>query len=36
MDTLQVGDESNDEIVTERINSYETQELTLFRGGDEL
>lgn len=36
LDSLRVDDESYDEIVTELINIYEAQELTLFRGGDEL
>jgi len=36
LDSLRVDEESYDEIVTELINIYEAQELTLFRGGDEL
>lgn len=35
LDSLRVDDESDDEIVTELIDIYETQELTLVRGGDE-
>lgn len=35
LDSLRVDDESYDEIVTELINIYEAEELTLFRGGDE-
>ena len=33
LDELRVEEESYDEIVTELINIYETQERTLFRGG---
>lgn len=33
LDQLRVEEESYDEIVTELINIYETQERTLFRGG---
>ena len=33
LDTLRVDEESYDEIVTELINIYETEERTLFRGG---
>ncbi|MFB6189037.1 MAG: hypothetical protein ABEI57_04065 [Halapricum sp.] len=36
LDSLRVEDESYDEIVTELINIYEAEELTLFHGGDEL
>ncbi|MEF8825632.1 MAG: hypothetical protein V5A34_04020 [Halapricum sp.] len=35
LDSLRIEDESYDEIVTELINIYEAEELTLFRGGDE-
>lgn len=34
LDALRVDDESYDEIINELINIYETQELTLFHGGD--
>jgi hypothetical protein len=34
LDALRVEDESYDEIVTELLNIYETEELTLFRGPD--
>jgi len=34
LDSLRVEDESYDEIVTELINIYEAEELTLFRAGD--
>ena len=34
LDTLRIEDESYDEIITELINIYEAEELTLFRGGD--
>lgn len=33
LDRLRVDEESYDEIVTELINIYETEERTLFRGG---
>jgi predicted CopG family antitoxin len=33
LDELRVEDESYDEIVTELINIYEAEELTLFRAG---
>jgi hypothetical protein len=33
LDQLRVEDESYDEIVTELMNIYETEERTLFRGG---
>jgi hypothetical protein len=33
LDALRVEEESYDEIVTELINIYETEERTLFRGG---
>ncbi|MFB6159610.1 MAG: hypothetical protein ABEJ61_00350 [Haloferacaceae archaeon] len=36
LDGLRVEDESYDELVTELINIYEAEELTLFHGGDEL
>jgi hypothetical protein len=35
LDRLRVDDESYDEIVTELINIYQAEELTLFRGSDE-
>jgi hypothetical protein len=35
LDNLRVEDESYDEVVTELINIYEAEELTLFHGGDE-
>lgn len=35
LDALRVEDESYDELVTELINIYEAEELTLFHGGDE-
>lgn len=35
LDSLRIEDESYDEIVTELINIYEAEELTLFRTGDE-
>jgi predicted CopG family antitoxin len=35
LDNLRVEDESYDEIVTELINIYEAEELTLFHSGDE-
>ncbi|MFB6142506.1 MAG: hypothetical protein ABEJ30_04100 [Halorientalis sp.] len=35
LDSLRLEDESYDEIVTELINIYEAEELTLFRGSDE-
>ncbi|WP_424004260.1 DUF7557 family protein [Haloarcula salina] len=35
LDDLRVEDESYDDIVTELINIYEAEELTLFHGGDE-
>jgi len=34
LDDLRVDEESYDEIVTELINIYEAEELTLFRAGD--
>jgi hypothetical protein len=34
LDNLRISDESYDEIITELINIYEAEELTLFRGGD--
>ncbi|MDQ2071735.1 DUF7557 family protein [Haloarcula sp. NS06] len=34
LDDLRVEDESYDEIVTELINIYEAEELTLFHSGD--
>ncbi|ELZ26418.1 hypothetical protein C474_19759 [Halogeometricum pallidum JCM 14848] len=36
LDSLRVEDEDYDEIVTELINIYEAQEMTLFHGGDEI
>jgi hypothetical protein len=35
LDGLRVEDESYDEIVTELINIYEAEEMTLFHAGDE-
>jgi len=35
LDNLRVEDESYDEIVTELINIYEAEELTLFHAGEE-
>jgi hypothetical protein len=35
LDSLRVDDESYDEVVTELINIYQAEELTLFRGSDE-
>jgi predicted CopG family antitoxin len=35
LDGLRVEDESYDELITELINIYEAEELTLFRAGDE-
>ena len=35
LDDLRIEDESYDEIVTELINIYQAEELTLFHGGDE-
>ncbi|MFB6309236.1 MAG: hypothetical protein ABEH35_07900 [Haloarculaceae archaeon] len=35
LDGLRVEDESYDEIITELINIYEAEEMTLFHGGDE-
>ncbi len=35
LDRLRVDDESYDEIVTELINIYEAEGLTLFHAGDE-
>ena len=35
LDDLRVDDESYDEIVTELINIYQAEELTLFHSGDE-
>jgi hypothetical protein len=34
LDSLREDDESYDEIVTELINIYEAEELTMFRSGD--
>jgi hypothetical protein len=34
LDGLRIEDESDDEIINERINIYEAEELTLFRAGD--
>ncbi|WP_226012610.1 DUF7557 family protein [Halomicrobium salinisoli] len=36
LDSLRIEDESYDEIVTELINIYEAEELTLFHAGDEI
>lgn len=36
LDALRQEDEEYDEIVTELINIYEAEELTLFHGGDEV
>jgi hypothetical protein len=36
LDALRTDDESYDEIVTELINIYEAEELTLFHSGDEV
>lgn len=36
LESLQVEDESYDEIVNELINIYQATELTLFKAGDEL
>ncbi|WP_449272214.1 DUF7557 family protein [Halorhabdus rudnickae] len=36
LDALRIEDVSYDEIVTELINIYEAEELTLFRTGDEV
>jgi len=35
LDDLRVEDETYDELVTELINIYQAEELTLFHGGDE-
>ncbi|WP_166035386.1 DUF7557 family protein [Halorussus pelagicus] len=34
LDSLQVEDESYDEIIVELVNIYEAEERTLFHGGD--
>lgn len=36
LDSLRTEDESYDELITELINIYEAEELTLFHGGDEI
>jgi len=36
LDDLRQEDEEYDELVTELINIYEAEELTLFHGGDEV
>lgn len=36
LDNLRLEDESYDEIITELINIYEVEELTLFPTGDEV
>jgi hypothetical protein len=36
LDDLRIEDEDYDEIITELINIYEAEELTLFHGGDEI
>lgn len=35
LDALRIEDESYDEVITELINIYQAEELTLFRGSDE-
>jgi len=35
LDGLRIDDESYDEVITELINIYQAEELTLFRGSDE-
>jgi len=35
LEQLRVEDESHDEIITELINIYEAEELTMFHGGDQ-
>jgi len=35
LDALRVDDESYDELVTELINIYQAEELTMFRSGDD-
>jgi hypothetical protein len=34
LDGLRIDDESYDELVTELLNIYEVEELTMFRSGD--
>jgi hypothetical protein len=34
LDTVRIDDESYDEIITELINIYEAEEITLYRSGD--
>lgn len=34
LDNLRIDDESYDELVTELVNIYEAEELTMFRSGD--
>ncbi|WP_435347005.1 DUF7557 family protein [Haloarchaeobius sp. HRN-SO-5] len=34
LDSLRIDDESYDELVTELLNIYEAEELTMFRTGD--
>jgi hypothetical protein len=36
LDSLRIEDESYDDLVTELINIYEAEELTLSYGGDEI
>lgn len=36
LDALRQEDESYDELITELINIYEAEELTMFHGGDEI
>ncbi|MFB6162819.1 MAG: hypothetical protein ABEJ86_05205 [Halococcoides sp.] len=36
LDGLRVDEESYEEVITELINIYEAEELTLFRAGDEI
>lgn len=35
LEQLRVEDETYDEIITELVNIYEAEELTMFHGGDE-
>jgi predicted CopG family antitoxin len=34
LDSLRIDDESYDEVITELINIYEAEEMTLYRSGD--
>jgi len=36
LDSLRVDEESYDEVITELINIYEAEEMTLFHAGDEI